>query len=521
MSEPNENKIQTKAEREEKRRKEERANRRSVALYTTVGVVVVVAAIIMMVWSSGILQRTLTAVEADGVKYTAADVDFYFNSTYNSVVNQYMQQLGMAPFDTGTSLKKQVYDQESGQTWYDYIMERAMKNLKSDTALNAKAAAEGYTLSQEAQEELDSTVAQLDTGWVSYGYASRDAYIRTIFGSHMTYDRAVELLTQQTFASDYLQTQLNAIKHGDEDYQAYYTENADSLDTYTLSQFVFKASVATTDEEGNTIEMTDEEKTAALEEAKAEQKALADELKAKLEAGEDPQALAEEYSEQLYSSTVSRQITGSNLVQYGLPYADWAMEEGRQAGDITLSEYDATSSYNYYVVIFEGRELDNTPTANVRHVLVAAEQDEEATEPTQEQYDAAYAQAEELLNQWKAGEATEDSFAELAKENSADTGSAENGGLISNISSNSGYVETFTDWALDPSRQPGDTGIVQNTGSTTKGWHIMYYVSSGDPIWKQNAATGLLNQDYTQLIEDSIAGMTVTEGVGMNFVSGK
>lgn len=517
MSEPKDNKIQTKAEREEKRRKEERANRRSVALYTTVGVVVVVAAIIMMVWSSGILQRTLTAVEVDGEKYTAADVDFYFNSVYNSIVNQYMQQVGMTPFDTGTSLKKQVYDPESGKTWYDYILERALNNLKSDTAISAKATAEGYELSEESQEQLDSTLAYLDTGWVGYS-SSREAFVRSTFGSHMTYDRAVELLKMQTLSNDYLQTQLNGIEHGDEDYEAYYTENADTLDTYTLTQFLFKASVATTDEEGNTIEMTDEEKTAALEEAKAEQKALAEELKAKLEAGEDPQALAEEYSEQLYSSVVSRQTTGSSLTS---AYSEWAMDESRQAGDITLSEYDGSTYYNYYVVVFEGRQRDDTPTANVRHVLVAAEQDEGAEAPTQEQYDAAYAEAEELLNQWKAGEATEETFAELAKENSADTGSAEDGGLISNISSNSGYVETFTNWALDPSRQPGDTDIVQNTGSSTKGWHIMYYVSSGDPIWKQTTASALLNQDYEQLLEDATANVTATEGVGMNFVSGK
>lgn len=521
VSESKENKSLSRAEREEKRRKEERANHRSIALYSLVGVVVVVAALVMILWNTGILQRNITALEVDGVKYTAADVDFYFNSAYNSIVNQYTQTYYMAPFDTSSSTKNQVYDQESGQTWYDYLMETAINNLKSDTALSAKAAAEGYTLSESAQESLDSTVKQMETGWITSGYTSRDSFIKVNFGSAMTFDRLIELLNMQVLAYDYTQSQLDAIDHPESDYDAYYTENADSLDTYTLTQFVFQARVNTTDDEGNTIEMTDEEKSAALEEAKAEQKALAEELKAKLEAGEDPQALAEEYEEQLYSSVLSRRTVGSSLAGY--PYGDWAMEEGRQAGDVTLSEYDAGTGtvYNYYVVLFEGRELDETNTANVRHILVAAEQDEDASEPTQEQYDAAYTKAEELLNEWKSGEATEDSFAALATENSADTGSASNGGLISNITTNSGYVETFTNWALDPSRQSGDTGIVQNTGSTTKGWHIMYYVSSGDPVWKQTAASALMNQDYEQLIADSTDGLSVTEGFGMKLVSGK
>lgn len=520
MSEPKENKSQTKAQRQEKRRQEERAHRRSMALYTLVGIVVVVVAVAMILWNTGILQRNLTAVEVDGNKYTAADVELYYNAAYNSVVKQYMENYYMTPFDTSSSTKKQVYNEETGETWYDHLMDQAMTNLKNDTVLAAKATAEGYTLSEDAQQDLDDFVKQLNTAWLAQ-YSSRDAYIRTNYGSFMTYDRLVELVNMQTLSSDYLQTQVKAISHGEEDYEAYYSENADSLDTYTYTQFVFQATVATTDEEGNTIEMTEEEKSAALEEAKAEKKALAEELQAKLEAGEDAQALAEEYADQLYSSVISRKSTGSTLVTNGAPYVQWMMDASRQAGDVTLTEADYTTSFNYYVVLFEDRQQDNTPTADVRHILVAAEQDEGATEPTQEQYDAAYAKAEELLNQWKAGEATEDSFATLAEENSADSGSASKGGLISNVSMTDGYVDTFTNWALDPSRQPGDTGIVQNTGSSTKGWHIMYFVSSNDPIWKQTAASGLMNQDYETMITEATDGVTLTQGMGMNFVSVK
>ena len=188
---------------------------------------------------------------------------------------------------------------------------------------------------------------------------------------------------------------------------------------------------------------------------------------------------------------------------------------------MTVEESESTTSCLYYVVLFQGRERDDSNTADVRHILVAAEQDEGADQPTQAQYDAAYAEAEELLEQWKAGEATEDSFAALAQEHSADTGSAANGGLITGISASSGYVETFADWALDPSRQPGDTGIVQNTGSSTKGWHIMYYVSAGDPIWKQTAFSAMQSEDYDQLLADIDESVTAQEGLGMKLVSGR
>ena len=519
MSQSKETKTQSRAEREEKRRQEERADRRTMALYTLVGVVVVVAAVVLLVWNSGILQRTLTAVEVDGVKYTAADVEYYYNSAYNQIVNTYMNQYYSTPFDTSISTEKQVYDEETGQTWHDYLMESALANLTHDTALAAQAEAAGHTLSAETQEELDALLTQLDTGWISYGYANRDAFIRASYGSHMTYDRLVELFQRQALAGDWAQDQLDAIAYTDEEYEAYYEENADLLDTYILSQFLIQARVETTDEDGNAIEMTDEEKAAALEEAKAEREPLVQELRERLEAGEDPAALAEEYADDLYLSSVSVLVAGSSFSGY--PYADWAMEAGRTAGDVTVEESESATSCLYYVVRFEGRERDDTPAADVRHILVAAEQDEGADQPTQAQYDAAYAEAEALLDQWKAGEATEDSFAALAQENSADAGSAANGGLISNISAASGYVDTFADWALDPARQPGDTGIVQNTGSSTKGWHIMYYVGSHDPIWKQTAFSALQSEDYDQLLADIDGSVTAQQGLGMRFVSAR
>lgn len=89
-----------------------------------------------------------------------------------------------------------------------------------------------------------------------------------------------------------------------------YEEHADELDTFTLSQFVFQARVNTVDDEGNTIEMTDEEKVAALEEEKAAVKEQAEALQARLEAGEDPEALAEEFSDSLYSSEVALEQMG-------------------------------------------------------------------------------------------------------------------------------------------------------------------------------------------------------------------
>ena len=263
--------------REQKRQQEAKEARRSTILYTVVGVVCAVLAVAVIVWNSGVLARTMTAVTINGEKYTAVDVQYYFNTTRSNLLTYYYKYMGTTPFDYTTSTKDQVYNEESGQTWYDYLMEQTMVTMRRNAALADKAEAEGYTMSQTAQDSLNSTLKDLETAWVGR-YSSRDSYLRASYGPYLSYNHYVELLTRDMLADDYAQNHYDNISYTDEDYETYYQENADALDTYTVSQFIFRANVPTTDEDGNAIEMTDEEK-AALEQKAEESKPVLDFLK--------------------------------------------------------------------------------------------------------------------------------------------------------------------------------------------------------------------------------------------------
>ena len=496
---------QTVSENKHKKAQEEK---HSNVKYAVVGALSVVLVAFLLVWNTGIIQRNAAAVTVDGEKYSAADVQYYLRSL--------MLQNGIS---STSSLKSMTMNSTTGETMYDYLKSQAVERLVTCAALDKQAAEEGFTMSDDTQTEVDDQLKQLEEQWVSAGYQSRDAFIRANYGPYMTYDRLVELFTRDMLVNEYATQFSDSLSYSDADYEQYYQENANTLDEYTITQFVFNATVDTTDADGNTIEMTDDEKSAALEQAKTEKQARAQELQSKLEAGEDPAQLAQEYADDLTGDpSISQVMSGSSVASSS--YAQWAQDTARQKGDVTLSEYDAgPSSYYYYVVRFEGRARNDENTATVRHILVAAEQDEGASEPTEDQYAAAKTKAEELLEQWKSGPATQESFAELAKANSADTGSAADGGLITDIYSGSGYVSTFTDWALDAARRPGDTGIVQNTGSSVKGWHIMYFVGrDGDPVWKLTAKTAMENNDYTTWQNAAKEKVSYTTSFGLKFV---
>src|SRR5699024_9504390 len=125
------------------------------------------------------------------------------------------------------------------------------------------------------------------------------------------------------------------------------------------------------------------------------------------------------------------------------------------------------------------RYRDETPTVDIRHILIQAEltqEDDESTEdvdesqiPTQEALDAAKAEAEDLLAQWEAGDKTAESFGELANEYSDDTGSNTNGGLYEQVYEGQMF-EAFNDWIFDEARQEGDTTVLENPQDGQQGW---------------------------------------------------
>lgn len=510
MSASKERKAELELERKRQREEEAKAERKSMILYGVIAAVVAVLAVAMLVLNSGLLQRSVAAVTVNGTKFTAADMQYYYNMEYATEAgnSQTYAMYGMSyGFDYTVDPAKQVYDEATGQTWDEYFVEKAKESVTYVVALSDAAKKAGHTLTENGQDTMDGILTNLDTAWIG-SYNSRDAFLRANYGSYMTYDRFVELLEMEVLASDYLTAVAEGMTYDKADYEAYYAENADTLDTYTVTRYVVQARAP---EAAEGQEMSDEEKAAGLEKDAADKKVLAEEILAKLNAGADAEALGEEYSEQLLSYAVNSESSGESMTSNS--YAEWAMEEGRKVGDTTIAEYSNELVHNYYVVRFEGRELDNSKTADVRHMLIAAAASGE--EPTEEQYAEAKAKAEEILAGW---DGTEEGFAALAQTNSADSSSASSGGLMTAVSKTSGYIQEFTDWALDPARKVGDTGMIKNTGSSIKGWHIMYYVGDNAPIWELTADSALRQAEYTAWESEQVAGYKAVDGFGLNLL---
>ncbi len=150
-----------------------------------------------------------------------------------------------------------------------------------------------------------------------------------------------------------------------------------------------------------------------------------------------------------------------------------------------------------------GIEKSDLPDVNVRHILIEPEKDEDGS-ISDDAWTAAEEKAQEILDEWQAGDADEESFGELANTYSTDGGSNTNGGLYEDVYPGQ-MVTEFNDWCFDASRKPGDTSIVK----TSFGYHVMYFVSFTDTYYYKTVAEQELRySEYSDYINNLVSQYT-------------
>ena len=154
-----------------KREKDEQAkDRRSNALYIAIAVIFVIVGIVVTVANSKVIERNADAVTIGNETYTAADVSYFYNTIYSSFVSKNSYYLSAYGLDTSKSLKEQDCPVTDGGTWYDYFRDQALESLKSYALLAQKAEAEGFDGSEEVEQSVQDTFADLDAAAASAGY---------------------------------------------------------------------------------------------------------------------------------------------------------------------------------------------------------------------------------------------------------------------------------------------------------------------------------------------------------------
>lgn len=491
QKEQTEQKVMTKYDRKVQKRKEEKEKeKKEERISTAVGIVFLVA-LVCLVASFPIrtyLATHETYVVINGEKVNKVEFDYAYNTSKNNYITQYGSYLSYFGLDTSKDLSTQMYSDTL--TWQDYFEQNAVESLKQNKALMAEAKAAGFTY--DTTDEYNTFKETIKTSAASAGVSDKE-YVRSIYGSYATMGRIEEYVKNDMVMNAYYQKLQEDNAPSDDEIQSYYEENKATYDSVDYRLTTIEADLPTEPTEladpveetaADTTGTTDGTAATDTTQDTAYQPSDAEIAKAM----EDAKVLADDAEQTVAKDGEAHENEKKSSVNYLI--SDWLFDDARKAGDTTVITND--NSHCYYVVAFEERYLDETPSADVRVII-----------PTEDKT------GEEILEEWKNGAATEDSFAELCKKYTQDTSAVENGGLFEQVTK-TGMTEELSNWIFDSSRQAGDTVAITVSDTT----YVLYYIGQDQPEWKINIKNTLVSDTMSQHMQDITADVTVEDPKG-------
>lgn len=391
-------------------------------------------------------------IKVNGENITRAEFDYYRAIEKAGFLSENSYYFNMFGLDIST-IESQVYDGE--MLFTDYFDQLATQQIVRTKALRDAAKKEGYEYDTTA--EYEETINNVKEMAKEQGKGYED-YLKLIYGGEATEKALEPVIKENIYALSYEAKLQKDKRPTDDAVRAYYEENKDQYDSvdYHVLNISADLPATTTDEAGNEVEYqpTEEELKAAMAEAK--------------KTAEEKRATVATEGEEYINVSMQNSYFHESLHAF-------LYEDGRKAGDTSVME---NTPYNGYLVAsFEKRYLDETPTESARVIITSS------------------TDAQTILDEWKAGAATEESFIEiLAKYDEA--GSIINDGLYGGIAKGAVNDELYA-WLSAPERKAGDTVAMNIEGEAN---YVMYYVGKTDPRWMSMIRNTLLTQTMDEYL---------------------
>lgn len=479
------------------------------------------------------------------IKISKAEYEYYCVSLYSSLASDAFQHdyyygEGLGLQYVGFDWKKLPSEQKcsvevEGKTfknYEEYIEYMAIEQLRVAKACEEYARLNSITLNEQEKQEVESHIQEARESCEAEG-SDLATYLKEYFGEGMTEELYIDIVNER-----YLVNKVDAVKSGlldayytDEMIEAEYNANVNHYGQVTLRNYIVTAAK---DDSGAVYE-------ASMDTAKREAEVFAnlvsDEKSFIVRASEKERKNGnEKYADILIedSYTILKNITYDELNEKtdDKNFAAWAFDSSRKTGEIYIAKIEGVG-YGVYMMVNPIHKPAVAYTYDVRHILVKFPEGAEKDTATKvsllnpADYDvtvdiniypdltadhALYMKAQGILEEYLAGDCTEESFFSLAFRYSAD-GNAASGGLYTDVNQGE-MVSAFENWALEENRVKGDVGIVEST----YGYHVMYFVGRkaisewSDPVKEEMIYKGIdefikeLSGNYEISCEDENRG---------------
>ena len=167
----------------------------------------------------------------------------------------------------------------------------------------------------------------------------------------------------------------------------------------------------------------------------------------------------------------------------------------------TDQELEAYFEENQQMLLTYGITKNMGYTVDVRHILITPDGQLPTQEGkfTEDQWLSCRVRAQQILDQFQAGEQTEARFGELAKQYSNDSqDNVEAGGLYTLVQRGE-MEENFDAWCFAEERKIGDVGLVK----TAYGYHVIYFVGTQE-LWLAQTRAVYVRQESQKIINAAL-----------------
>lgn len=459
-----EKKTQTSYDKKLERRKKEEAKKKKEKLKKVIIAVVVIVLLAAFIASFPIRKAMAMKepyVKVNGEDITKVEFDYYRAIEKANFLSQNSSYFSMFGLDMSI-IETQTYNEYL--TFAEYFDQLAAESIVETKALRDAAEAEGFVYDTTA--EYAQTIANIKEMAKEQDIAY-DEYFKMIYGSLASEERLEEIMKENLYTMAYRLKVEKDKKPTEDAIKAYYEENKGQYDSvdYHILNFSADLPTTTTDEAGNEVayQPTEEETKAAMEAAKK----LADEA----------EATVATKGEEVLNASMQTSYFHQNLY-------DFLYDDARKPGDTCVVE---NTPYNGYLVAsFDKRYLDQTPTESARVIITSV------------------TDSQTILDEWKAGAATEESFIEIL-EKYDEAGSIINDGLYEGISENMVNEEIYN-WMSAAERKAGDTFAINIEGEAN---YVLYYVGKSNPKWMGIISNTLLAEEMSLYMEELTAAYTI------------
>lgn len=462
-----------------------------------------------------LMNPASVAVTVDDSKISVGMYNYY----YSSLVSYYEQYAAYGYFDLDTtqSYDNQFTTDDNGESisWADFFKEETLEEIKQVVVYYNKAVDEGMTLTDSQTEAIETQIESLKASASEEGISLND-YIENNFGDYCTED-TIRLMLEQYYVTINYRGRFDVeYKPTDAEIESYYNDN--KSDYYQIN-FSYLATVYDTSSDEtisdsmDTVEeymdkITDRASIVALI-PEVYSAYIEQDITSYMESDSTlTQEDAREQAIATYEQNVDGTINGKDS-PFGDEINEWLFSDETPIGSKNYY-IDEANGYAYIILKTENATRNEDEVYSVRHILIMPESDDassddttESTTYTDEQWAAAEEKAQSILDEFNSGDKSEYSFALLAEENTDDTASTSSGsnglfgGLYEGVEQGE-MVSEFENWALDDSRQYGDTDIVKSD----YGYHIMYFINKA-ASYKIDIIQDLRSEKLNELIEDA------------------